>query len=292
MRHAVAALAVLLSTLLVPLGITSTWLSLRVNDTEAYLDAVEPLAVDEQLRSALAVEVAEAAIATIDSAVPLGLMPDAVDDLVRSTTEDVVESDAFPAFWRQANADAHREFLAIVAERDEDVVADGFVVIDLGPLLDAVLADFAAEYGIPAELLPSVPLPLPVVAEARLEQARGAYRVLDGAALWVPLLWAALVAVAVATAPGLRGRIRTGAACAIGVGLGGALVLLLVPPTVDALAGQVEPAKQELTRLLLEVILDSLDRSAVAAAVGGPAVGVGLLAASLLPARRSRAGHP
>ncbi len=226
MRSALAAFAVVLSTLLVPIGITATWLSLRVDNTEAYVDTVAPLAEEPELREALAKEVADTAIATLESNVPLGLLPGGVDTVVRRSTEDVIESDSFPEFWRQANADAHKEFLAIAHDRDDNVVADGYVIVDLQPLLDDVLTDFAAEFGIPANLVPSTPLPLPVVRESRLEQARGAYQVLDALAWWVPLLWAGLVALAVLVAPGhprpaagrrglrgrRRGRRRTGPA--------------------------------------------------------------------------------
>ena len=176
MRYALAAFAVVLSTLLVPIGITATWLSLRVDNTKAYVDTVEPLAEEPELRDALAKEVADAAIATLEGNVPLGLLPDSVDTIVQRSTKDIVESDSFPEFWREANADAHKEFLAIVHERKEDVVADGYVIVDLRPLLDDVLTDFAAEFGIPANLLPSTPLPLPVVRESRLERPAGPTR--------------------------------------------------------------------------------------------------------------------
>jgi len=292
MRYVLAAFAVVLSTLLVPIGITATWLSLRVDRTEAYVDTVAPLAEDPELRDALAEEVADAAIATLEGNVPLGLLPDGVDNVVRRSTTDVIESDDFPEFWRQANADAHQEFLAIVHDRGDTVVADGYVIVDLQPLLDDVLTDFAAEFGIPANLVPSTPLPLPVVRESRLEEARGAYQVLDGLALWVPLLWAGLVALAVLAAPGIRGRLRAGAACAVGVAIGGGLVLLLTSPVTDAVVEQVEPQKQDLARLVIEVVVANLDNTALTAVIGGLVVGGVLLVGSLVGGRRVPAGHP
>lgn len=292
MRSALAAFAVVLSTLLVPIGITATWLSLRVDNTEAYVDTVAPLAEEPELRAALANEVADTAIATLESNVPLGLLPDGVDTVVRRSTEDVIESDSFPEFWRQANADAHKEFLAIAHDRDDNVVADGYVIVDLQPLLDDVLTDFAAEFGIPANLVPSTPLPLPVVRESRLEQARGAYQVLDALAWWVPLMWVGLVALAVLVARGIRGRLWVGAACAVGVAVGGALVLLLTPPVTDAVVDQVEPQKQDLARLVIEVVVDSLDNTALTAVIVGLVVGGVLFVGSLLTGRRAPAAHP
>ena len=70
MRHGFAAFAVVLSTLLVPIGITSTWLSLRVDSTEGYVDTVAPLADEPELRDALAKEVSAAASSAIADIVP------------------------------------------------------------------------------------------------------------------------------------------------------------------------------------------------------------------------------
>ena len=292
MRYALAAFAVVLSTLLVPLGITATWLSLRVDSTEAYVDTVAPLAEDPELRDALAEEVADAAVATLEDNVPMGMLPGAVDRVVQRATKDIVESDGFPEFWREANADAHQEFLAIVHNEQDDVVADGYVIVDLRPLLDDVLSDVASEYGIPTNLLPSTPLPLPVIRESRLEQVRSAYQLLDGLSLWAPLLWAGLVVVAVVVAPGVRGRLRAGAACAIGVAIGGLVVTLFTSPVTDLVVDQIEPEKQDLARLVIEVVVDSLDSAALMVAIAGLVVGVVLFAGSLVLGRRAPAGHP
>ncbi len=279
-RLGLAAFAVVLSTVLVPFGITANWLSSRVDDTEAYVDAVAPLADDEELRDRLADEVATAAIAKL-GAVRFAL-PESLDATVRASTSAVVESPDFPEFWREANADFHREFLAIVNDRD-GVVADGWVFIDAGPLLDQVLADAAEQLHIPQAFQPpSTPLPVPVVRESTLERARGAYRVLDGLALWVPLAWVALVGLAVLVSPGWHGRLRAGAACAIGVAIGGVVVMVLIGPLTDAVVEQVDTGNQDLVRLVLEVVAGTLDDTALTAVVGGLVVGAGLLVGSFL----------
>lgn len=287
MRHTVAAFAVVLSTLLVPIGITATWLSLQVDSTEGYVDTVAPLADEPELRDALAREVSAAATATLAGIVPGAA---AFGEMVRASTREVVENDAFPEFWRSANAKAHREFLAIVHERDEDVVADGWVYIDIGPLLDEVFDDLVGVLPVRIEL-PSTPVLVPLVRESDLERGRGAYLALDFMAVWAPLLWIALVALAVMVAPGLRGRLRTGAACALGAALGGFLVILMSGPVTDAVVEQVESEKQDLARLIIEVVASSLDDAAVAVIIGGIVVGAGLLVVSLWP-RRAAAAHP
>lgn len=268
-----------------PLGVASTWLSLRVDSTEAYVDTVAPLADDEELRDRLSESLATAAIGTLQDNVPIAL-PDTLGEVVRASTREVVENDSFPEFWRQANAKAHREFLAIVHEDEENVVADGWVFIDVGPLLDQVLRDAAKDLGIPNRLVPSAPLMLPVVPESKLEEVRGGYQVLEGLSFWVPLVWLALVVVAVAAAHGLRGRLRATAACALGAAIGAGLVLLLTAPTTDVVVDQVEPDKQELVRLVVEVVVSNLDGAALGVVVAGLLVGVALLLGSLIPGRR------
>ena len=290
-RLVLAALAVVLSTVLVPLGITSTWLSLRVDSTEAYVDTDAPLANQRELRDRLAEEVAAAAMADLRSRVPASLLPASLDEVVRTATRAVVESPGFPKFWREANADAHREFLSIVHERDQQVDDDGWVVVDLRPLVDQALAEFFEQAGIPAVDLPDTPLPLPVMPESRLEETRGAYQVLEGLALWVPLLWAGLVGLAVLVAPGLRGRLRAGAACALGLAVGGGLVLLATPPATDAVVEQVDASNRDLARLVIEVVVGTLDDTARGAVVIGLLAAVALFGISLWPRRRAQPAH-
>ena len=140
--------------------------------------------------------------------------------------------------------------------------------------------------------LPSQEVLLPVVPESRLEQTRGAYQVLEGLAWWVPLLWAALVALAVVAAPGVRGRLRIGAACAFGVAVGGGVVMLLTSPVTDVVVDQVEAEKQDLARLVIEVVVGTLDSTALAAVIGGLVVGVAMLVSSLVLGRPRHPRHP
>lgn len=282
-RVALAAFLVVLSTVLVPVGVVSTWLSLRVDDTDKYVETVAPLADDEELRDALAEQVSAAAVGTLERRVPAALLPDSLGTVVRAAADRVVENDGFPEFWRKANAKAHREFLAIVHDR-EGVVADGWVFIDLGPLLDEVIADLA----LPGIQLPPQKLMVPVVPESELEKARGGYQVLDWLSVWVPIIWLVLMAIAIAVAPGWRGRLRAAASGAIGAAVGSAVVLLVAAPTTDLVVDQVEPENQDLARLVIEVVVQTLDETAITVAIVGLVAGVALLCGSFLPRVVSR----
>lgn len=283
MRHALAAFAVVLSAVVAPIGITATWLAQRVDDTDAFLDAVAPLADEPELRDALAREVSAAATARVAEVVPVA---SAFEDAIRASTRAVVENDAFPEFWRSANAEAHREFLAIVHDRGRGDPS-GWLYLDIGPLLAEVLSDLGGLLPVRVEL-PSRPVLVPVVPVAELERGRAAYRALDALAWWTPLLWLVLVVVAVVAAPGFRGRLRTGAASAFGAALGAALVLASSEAMVDLVVDRAATRNQDLARLVVEVVVSSLDDAARAVAVVGGVVGVVLLAGSFVPGRRPR----
>lgn len=282
-RRALAAFALVLATLLVPLGIGATWLALRVDDTHAYVDTVAPLADNAELRGRLADEVSAAAVATIEDSIPVAL-PDMFGAMVRTSATQVIESDGFPEFWREANAHTHREFLAIVHADKGHVDADGWVVVDLRPLLDQVLADVIDDLHLPisADALPKTPVPMPVVRQSDLEKGRGLYQLLDALSLWVPLLWVGLVLVAVLAVAGARSRLRTAAVAAVGVAAGAVLVVLGTGPLTDVVVDQVEPEKQDLARLVIETVLDSLRSEALAVGLAGLVVAVALLVGSLL----------
>jgi hypothetical protein len=290
-RTALAAFTIVLASLLVPVAVSAGWLALRVDETEAYVDTVAPLADDPELRAALSERVALAAVGKLQRNVPIGL-PRSLERRVRQTTDMVVESPGFPQFWRQANAKAHREFLAIVHERPEDLESrDGWITVDLRPLLDQVIVEFAEAHGIPPDMVPSTALPIPVLPESRLADVRGGYNLLNGLALWLPPLWLALVAVGVLAARGWRARLRAAAAAGLGLAIGAGVVLLLTPWATDLVVDQAGPDQQELVRLVIEVVVSSLGDTARMIAVVGLVAAVALFAGSLWP-RREPESHP
>lgn len=288
MRTFVAVVCMLVAAALAPLAVGASWLSLRADDTEAYVDSVAPLADDPTLRAELSEEVAEAAVASLESAVPVGL-PDDVDRLARDASDMVVEGPAFPEFWRDANARAHRQFQAIVDEPAG--AADGWVTVDLSPLVTQVVDELAGG-GIPVEVLPEVSLPYPVARASDVERAAGPYRALDGAAPWLVGLWAALAALAVLAAHGWRGRLRAGGFAALGGALGAVVVMLLVGPVTDVVVDRVEPGRQGVVGLMVEAVGDDARSFAMTWLVVAGVLGVGLLAGSAWPARRAPAAAP
>jgi len=283
-----AFVCLLVATLVAPVAIGASWLWLRVDSTEAYVGTVAPLADDPTLRAELADRLSVAAVGAMEEHLPVGL-PASVDSTAHDAAVAVIESPDFPEFWREANADAHREFLRIV--HAEGQVAHGRLTIDISPLLASVFERLSAG-GIPVEALPDVPLRVPVVERQQLADAGGPYRVLEGLGLWLPPLWVLLVGLAAAVSRGWRGRFRAAGLGALGLALAGLLVGVVVGPAGDAVVDEIEPDRRELVELFVDRVLDGLDTTATAVLLVAGIVGLALLVASLWPGSRKAESTP
>lgn len=287
MRTATAGLLVLLATLLTPLGVAAWWLSSTVDDTGTYVDTVAPLADDPELRDRLAEAVGDAVFTSLDEDLPLGL-PSGFEGMIDEAARQVTANEDFPTFWRDANRGTHREFLAIV---EDDAPADGWLLVDLGPLMLAVYEQLEAD-GVPVALLPEPHLVVPVAPESELAEHRGSYRLLDAVSGWLPVLWAALVLLAAAVARGVRGRLVTLALAALGLALGSVLVRLAAGPVTDVALETVDPGRRGLADLLAEVTVARLESTSLLVAAVAAVVSLLLGAAAALAGRRDPAPYP
>lgn len=281
MRSPTAVLLVVLATLLAPFAIGTSWLDARVEDRQEYLDSVAPLADDPAVRQVMAQAASSAAVEALQRYVPLGL-PDAVSEWALAAATEVVESPAFPEFWRQANEDVHRDALALL--KDPAAPTDGSLTVDASPLLAQVLLKLE-ERSLPVALLPRLPLEVPVVERAKIAEAGPAYRTADGVARWLPLAWLALVGLAVVVASGWRGRARALGLALLGAALGAGVVLLAADPLTELAVDRADVSSQELVRILLDTLLGSLTPYARGFLLALPA-GLVLLVASWWPRRR------
>ena len=284
MREAVAAVLVVLATLLSPFAITAVWLSTTADSTDAYVDTVAPLADDPTLRTELADRMSQAAVAELQQRLPVAV-PDGIEEMTRTAARAVVASPGFPDFWRKANRDAHRQFLRVMNEHGGN--PNGWVTVDLSPLEQDVYQQLGDQTGLPVAGLPTPELLVPVARESQLAKYRTAYRVLDGAGLVLAVSWVLLVGLAALVARGWRGRLRALGLAALGLAVGGLLVRVGTPPVVRALADQADPGQRALVRLILGVVGDSLQSRATLVAVAAAVVGLVLVAVTLWPGRRT-----
>lgn len=286
MRSAIAGLLVIVATLLMPLGVTAWWLSSTVDSTDAYVDTVAPLADDPGLRDRLAEEVGDAIFSSLDEDLPLGL-PDGLEGMIDAAARQVTANEEFPTFWRDANRATHREFLAIV---EDDAPADGWLLVDLGPLMLAVYEQLEAD-GVPVALLPEPRLVVPVAPESEVAEHRAAYQLLEAVSGWLPVLWAALVLLAAAVARGLRGRLLTIGLAALGLALGALVVRLAAGPATDMALESVDPGRRGLADLIADVTIDRLETTSGYVAAVAAVAGLLLVVVAMLVGRRDPAPY-
>lgn len=285
MRSFSAFLLVVLATLVAPLAIATTWVTERVDDRQEYVDAVAPLADDPAVRQVMADAAAAAAVAALQQHVPVGL-PSGVERWAQAAATEVVESPKFPEIWRDANRDLHGQVIDLLEDPDADT--SGSLTVDAGPVVAQVLL-VLEDRGIPINLLPTVPLEVPVVERAKVAEGGPAYRTTHSAAGWLPFAWAVLAALAVLVATGWRGRVRTAGFALLGGALGAGLVMLAVEPLTDLAVDRAEVDGQAMVRIMLDAVLGSLTPYARTFLLAAP-VGLVLVAGSLWP-RRDRYAH-
>ena len=283
-RPLLSVVALLLATVLAPIVIVGTWTQGKVAHTDAYVATVAPLASDpalrEQFGNALGASVAE----MLAERSPVG-SPAFAGDLIKAAAVTVVNEPGFPAFWRKANRDVHRQFLAVMHERPAD--RSGLVFVDATPLLNDVFARLA-ERGLQVQPLAGTPLRIPVATDARLEHGRTAYTWLNRVARVGPFLWLALVAAAVALASGWRGRLR---ALAFGAGALAVVAIVVVAGRSAAesyAASHAGVGNTDLVRLLLGQVLDGLSTYARNIALIAVPVAIAALLGSLVGRRPAR----
>ncbi|HJQ04921.1 MAG TPA: hypothetical protein VJ872_05730 [Nocardioides sp.] len=281
MRILAAALGLLLATVLAPLVITGRWTATKVEHTDAYVATVAPLASDPALRQQFGQALGTAAAEQLAQRLPVG-MPSSLGDLVRSTAVAVVNQPGFPAYWRSANRQVHRQFLAIMDGHGDP---SGFVYVDATPMLHEMFGQLQ-EKGLPVQTLVDVRLQIPVASDARLAQQRGRYHLVTGLAAYGPWLWGLIVLAAIAIAPGWRGRLRAVSGAALAVAVGAVVVMAARAPMTSYAATHSGVGDTDLVHLILQVVLDSLGPYARGFAVVALPVAIAALLISLVPLGR------
>ncbi|TIC84983.1 hypothetical protein E8D34_12910 [Nocardioides sp. GY 10113] len=285
MRTALISLLLVVATLLAPLGIVGTWLHARVDDTDAYVATVAPLADEPALREELGRVVGDAALEDLDERLPFAL-PAMAEEWVRASADAVVANTGFPDFWREANRTVHEEFLRLVRDGVDDD-EDDWVAVDVGPLLVSTL-ERLDRYGL-AVSADDVALRVPMVRESTLLEQRDAYLALRRTSYAAWAVWVLLVVLAVALGRGWRGRLRALGVGALGLALAAVLVILATWPAAEVAGRIAEEDRSELARLTTEVVVRSLAPYASWFLLAAP-VGLALVALSFLPRRGSGPG--
>lgn len=282
----------MLAAIALPLGMVSSWIAGVLTDTDRYVATVEPLATDPVVKQAAIEHLQRQALALVDQSVDnpqlggllegfgYGELGDSLDDLtsgltdafrpeieaiVRSVVVGVVESPAFARSWAAANRSAHEQLVAILEDEDGTFLdRNGRVSIELGTVLNTVLAGLGQQGLQTSDELPSVPTSFQLVKGSDLERARAGYHLLDALGFWLPVLWLALVAAALALSPR---RWRVALWLGVGTALGALALLVALAVARGALAGS--SGDPEVVKAIWDAVMAGLRRTALVAVALG-----------------------
>jgi hypothetical protein len=260
--------AAILACVVLPLATVSVWLDQRVTDTDAYVDAVGPLAEDPVVQREVAARVEPAVLA----ALPLGRLPAVAAANARLAVHSVIlgilRSDQFPPAWRDSNRAAHTRLVQALRDEPGAVGPDGGVSVDLAAIVNAVMAELRTRGLYTGDV--TVQASFRLLDADQLDQARRGYRLLNALGLWLPVAWLLLVALALLCSP-RRGR--TIGILALGSVIAMAVLLGLLALARSVVVGSVPTADRSLAGPVWDVVTGSLHTSVlVILAVAGAGV--------------------
>ena len=276
LRRVLSVLLVLVAVVLLPAALVTSWVDRTVADRTGYLDAVAPLAEEEEVQDAVATRVQVAVLGLVDApAVAEGAVGEAVALAVRR----VVASEAFPPLWRASNEVAHTSLVEVLSR---PTGAGGEVRIDITPVVGAVLDQ------LPGRLLTGAidvpPTSFAVAGTTEIDQARRVWQAVEGRGSVVPLLAAAALALALLVSPLRR---RTGMLAA-GLALP-ALALLAVSLVAGRQVVEAGAPRGQERELVLQVWDALVSELWLTTAVAAGVALVLLLVLAVLPRRRAAA---
>ncbi|MDT7571121.1 MAG: hypothetical protein QOE05_1295 [Actinomycetota bacterium] len=245
--------AAILACVLLPLATVSVWLDQRVTDTDAYVDAVGPLAEDPEVQRLVAARIETSVLA----ALPLDRLPARAaanaEQAVHTVVLAILTGPAFPPAWREANREAHTQLLAALRGEPGAVAANGGVNVNLAAIANTALAELETRGLFSGDA--HVQASFSVLDADQLDKAQRGYRLLNALGLWLPIIWLLLVALSMLLSP-RRGR--TVGTLAIGSLVAMVVLLGLLALSRGVAVNAVPSADQNLARDVWDVVTSSL----------------------------------
>ncbi|MFI5803527.1 hypothetical protein [Streptomyces sp. NPDC051561] len=272
-----------LAALLVPVAAVSVWADREIDDTDAYVAQMAPLAENTEVRQAVATRLTTEIMKQID----LGPLQDGAGKLLADAAQSFTGTDAYRQAWNTVNRVTHDAFRDALAA---PVGSGDAVTLDLAPVTEELKAQLQADNVPLAGRIPVVHTDITLARTDQLDTWRGVYKWLSPLAGWLPWVVLALVVAAVLVAGWGQGAGRwlfglAGGGVAVVVG---ASLLALVLAVAHNLALSSLPA--DVSRAAAEAVYSTLTGPLRTAAwvLGGAGlvVAVGAGAARLLVRRR------
>ncbi|PPS75751.1 MULTISPECIES: hypothetical protein [Streptomyces] len=221
-RNVLSAVLLVLACLLVPLGTLASWAAHGLTDTGRYVRTMAPLAVDPDVRLAVADAVGDGVLRELGRQVDTGPLRGAVGPFVHDAARSFTRTEAYRAAWDAANRAVHD---AVLRSLRDDGAGGAPVTVDPAPVIARFKQRLAEEHVPFAHRIPVTHTRIPVLPADDADRLRKGYHVLDTAAFWLPLAAAVLAVAGIAVAACRR---RAVTALGLGTALGGALLVLAV----------------------------------------------------------------
>lgn len=281
-----------LGCVLTPVAVTAKWASTLVSDQDAYLAAVEPLATDPAIVSALENRLTGAIDEQIsnlqladkigDELQSLGLPPKLatlatgylatfrsdITDAISRMVDELVTSPKMAELWNAANAKAHTVFVqAMQGQYNDEVTKLHSVNVDLSQGAAAIKQKLESAGVSWANQIPDIPVVINLTGQADLQAIAGYYDLLNTLGTWLPWVALLLLLASILIAPSrLTGLARAGFWVAV------SLLVLVVGAAIgrEWLVGQ-SPLQPQVTEAFVASLLAGL-RDQVRALIGLAAV--------------------
>lgn len=235
-RSIAALLVFVIAFILTPIGLVGHWGNRTVIDAQRYIDTVGPLAAQPEVQEAVTKAVTDAVVAKMNTqqnveGLLTNLFPDrqvisglsgpiaaGINSAVGTLVAKFVASDQFQTLWIDLNKVAQKSVSLILQGKDGDVVSlqGEDVVLNISSLLTATQqylvsngVDVASKITIPDNEREIVLFQSPALAQLRF-----IYSLANPLLQWMPLICAALFALAL-----WLSRRRARMAVAVGVGV-------------------------------------------------------------------------
>lgn len=241
-RTLVASILIVLGCLLAPMSVLAVWSSNQISNTDRYVANVSPLIKEPAVQSALTDRITRAVTSQINvqgdinqAAADLtkrglprlgglisgysGTLASGVTNFIHTSVAKIINTPAAERIWIKANTIAHTQLAnALAGQKHNAIVISGNqVVLSLGPMIDQVKHDLAAQGLTVVNKLPPINPTFPLFNAKYLIKAQTLYRTLNILKWVLPILAIILLAGGIYIA---RGHRRALISASLGVAAG------------------------------------------------------------------------
>ncbi len=291
MRRAVAAVLVIVASLLAPVAVGSVWAARTLTNSDEFVETVAPLADSPQVQDAVGAAATTAILERLDTADRLReVFPNAprltdavavsLDSAISNAIDSYVHSERFGEAWLRITEAMQRSFVALLNHESQGVVTlqEGQLILDTRVALELIQAELV-ERGIP--FVASIDL-TNAGQQIVLASTPNLQIVADALDIFLPIAdWLWLVVVAMFVAAILLWPRRSRGLAWAGLGLAVASVLTWTGLDLGQ-AHLVNAAETPERGILLAEVFEVVLRFLINALLVCVAVGVAMLVAGLL----------